>query len=40
MKSQPILIVDDNESNLRLMEAILSCENYEVKSARDAEEAL
>jgi two-component system cell cycle response regulator DivK len=40
MKSQAILIVDDNESNLRLMEAILDAEGYPVKSAMDAEEAL
>jgi len=40
MKSQPILIVDDNESNLRLMQAILDAEGYPVKSAMDAEEAL
>lgn len=38
--SQPILIVDDNESNLRLMQAILDAEGYPVKSAMDAEEAL
>jgi CheY-like chemotaxis protein len=40
MKMQPILIVDDNESNLRLMQAILDAEGYPVKSAMDAEEAL
>ena len=40
MKSQPILIVDDNESNLRLMQAILDAEGYPVKSAIDAEQAL
>src|SRR5260370_12844795 len=40
MKSQPILIVDDNESNLRLMQAILDAEGYPVKSAIDAEPAL
>jgi two-component system, cell cycle response regulator DivK len=40
MEHQPILIVDDNESNLRLMEAILSVEDYGVKCAKDAEEAL
>ncbi len=38
--SQPILIVDDNESNLRLMQAILDAEGYPVKSAMDAETAL
>jgi CheY-like chemotaxis protein len=35
-----ILIVDDNESNLELMEAILDAENYHVKTAQDAEQAL
>lgn len=40
MKRQPILIVDDNESNLRLMQAILDAEGYPVKSAIDAEDAL
>jgi two-component system, cell cycle response regulator DivK len=40
MKSELILIVDDNQSNLRLMEAILSAEDYGVKCAKDAEEAL
>jgi CheY-like chemotaxis protein len=39
MKAQ-ILIVDDNESNLRLMQAILDSEGYPVKSAMNAEEAL
>jgi len=37
---ESILIVDDNESNLRLMEAILSTEDYEVRRAVDAEDAL
>jgi CheY-like chemotaxis protein len=37
---ESILIVDDNESNLRLMEAILSTEDYEVGRAVDAEDAL
>jgi CheY-like chemotaxis protein len=40
MRSESILIVDDNESNLRLMEAILGGERYMVKSAMHAEEAL
>jgi two-component system, cell cycle response regulator DivK len=40
MKFQPVLIVDDNSSNVRLMEAILSSEGYAVKSAMDADEAL
>ncbi|HXR35758.1 MAG TPA: response regulator [Candidatus Binataceae bacterium] len=40
MKSEGILIVDDNESNLRLMQAIVDSEGYPVKSATDAQEAL
>jgi signal transduction histidine kinase/CheY-like chemotaxis protein len=40
MKTQPILIVDDNESNLRLMPAVLDAEGYMVKSAMDADKAL
>jgi CheY-like chemotaxis protein len=41
VKSQPVLIVDDNASNLRLIQAILDAEGcYTVKSAMDAEEAL
>jgi CheY-like chemotaxis protein len=40
MKPQSILIVDDNQSNVRLMEAVLECGKYEIKSAADAEEAL
>jgi len=40
MKSQAILIVDDNESNVRLLRAILDAEGYPLKSAMDAEEAL
>jgi two-component system, cell cycle response regulator DivK len=35
-----ILIVDDNEPNLELIEAVLDAENYLVKTAKDAEEAL
>lgn len=36
----PILFVDDNESNLELTEAMFEAENYLVKTAKDAEEAL
>jgi CheY-like chemotaxis protein len=35
-----IIVVDDNESNLELMEAMLEAENCLVKTAKDAEEAL
>jgi CheY-like chemotaxis protein len=40
MKSRAILVVDDNESNLRLMEALLVAEGYSVKTAVAAEEAI
>jgi CheY-like chemotaxis protein len=36
----PILVVDDNESNLELIESMFEAENYLVKTAKDAEEAL
>jgi two-component system cell cycle response regulator len=35
-----ILIVDDNSSNLRLAEVLLSGEGYDVRTAPDAEQAL
>ena len=35
-----IMIVDDNPSNLKLMEALLGTQGYEVTSAMDAEQAL
>lgn len=40
MSRHPILIVDDNESNLKLMEALLVSEDYEVRTAMDAEQAI
>lgn len=39
-RAEPILIVDDNESNLRLVTAILGSEQWEIRCATDAEEAL
>jgi CheY-like chemotaxis protein len=36
----PILIVDDNVVNLKLMRVLLTGEGYEVRTATDAEEAL
>lgn len=36
----PILIVDDNRMNLELAQAILEDAGYEVRTARDADEAL
>jgi two-component system, cell cycle response regulator DivK len=35
-----ILVVDDNESNLKLMKAVLDSGDYLVKTAMDAEEAI
>jgi two-component system cell cycle response regulator DivK len=40
MNSESILIVDDNQSNLRLLEAVLDNGHYGVRTAGDAEEAL
>ncbi len=40
MSGHPILIVDDNESNLKLMKAVLDSDDYVVKTAMDAEEAI
>ena len=40
MSGASILVVDDNESNLRLMDALLSCAGYAVKTSIDAEQAL
>jgi two-component system cell cycle response regulator DivK len=40
MNNRAILIVDDNASNVKLMEATLDAELYEVKTAADAEEAI
>jgi CheY-like chemotaxis protein len=39
MSAHSILIVDDNTSNLRLMEAVLESDAIIVKTAGDAEEA-
>lgn len=40
MASKPILIVDDNPSNLKLLRVLLSGEGYEVRTALSADEAL
>lgn len=40
MNRHPILIVDDNESNLKLLKAMLDSDDYVVKTAMDAEEAI
>jgi len=36
----PILIVDDNPTNLKLARVVLAAEGYDVRTADDAEEAL
>ena len=36
----PILIVDDNPTNLKLAEVLLASEGYDVRTAPDAEQAL
>ena len=40
MAVHSILVVDDNEANLKLLRAVLSAEGYRVWAAGDAEEAL
>ena len=40
MPGEPILIVDDNAANLKLVQVLLASEGYEVRTAQDAEEAL
>jgi two-component system cell cycle response regulator DivK len=40
MAAEPVLIIDDNEINLKLARVILVGAGFEVKTAGDAEEAL
>jgi len=40
MSGEPILVVDDNPINLKLVRVLLSGEGYEVRTALDAEEAV
>ena len=40
MSGEPILIVDDNAQNLKLVRVLLSSEGYDVHTAVDAEDAL
>jgi CheY-like chemotaxis protein len=40
MAGEPILVVDDNPQNLKLVRVLLLSEGYEVRTAVDAEEAL
>lgn len=40
MAGIPVLVVDDNPINLKLVRVLLAMEGYEVRTATDAEEAL
>lgn len=40
MAGEPVLVVDDNSQNLKLVRVLLSTEGYDVRTAVDAEEAL
>ena len=40
MAGEPILVVDDNSVNLKLIRVLLTGEGYDVRVAGDAEEAL
>jgi len=40
MAGEPILIIDDNATNLKLARVVLAGEGYMVRTANDAEEAL
>jgi CheY-like chemotaxis protein len=40
MSGEPLLIVDDNATNLKLLSFVLVKQGYEIRSAADAEEAL
>jgi two-component system, cell cycle response regulator DivK len=40
MAGEPILVVDDNPANLRLLRLLLAAESYEVRTASDAVEAM
>ena len=40
MSGEPILIVDDNATNMKLVRILLASEGYDVRTATDAEEAL
>jgi two-component system, cell cycle response regulator DivK len=40
MAGEPVLVVDDNSQNLKLVRVLLRTEGYDVRTAVDAEEAL
>lgn len=40
MAAETLLVVDDNPANLKLVQVLLQCEGYEIKTAPNAEYAL
>jgi CheY-like chemotaxis protein len=40
MAGEPILVVDDNATNMKLLRVLLMTEGYDVRTAMDAKEAL
>ena len=40
MSGEPLVVVDDNPINLKLLRVLLSGEGYDVRTAQDAEEAI
>jgi CheY-like chemotaxis protein len=40
MAGEPVLVVDDNSQNLKLIRVLLRTEGYDVRTAVDAEDAL
>jgi CheY-like chemotaxis protein len=40
VSAEPILVVDDNPINLKLLRVVLAVDGYEVRCAQDAEEAV
>jgi two-component system cell cycle response regulator DivK len=40
MAGEPVLVVDDNSQNLKLVRVLLKTEGYEVRTAVDAEDAI
>ncbi|WP_437274442.1 response regulator [Sorangium sp. So ce375] len=40
MAGEPILVIDDNATNMKLLRVLLTTEGYEVRTAVDAREAI
>jgi two-component system, cell cycle response regulator DivK len=40
MAGEPILVIDDNATNMKLLRVLLTTEGYEVRTAIDAREAI